>query len=108
MTLLAGAQACEFCDGITGVRVCSGHRINGEPCPNRMCVLHSCLGPKGPVCPECRATSPADLEQWTKVPFERTDRLDLLVAFEQTVGLITSEEGGFAIDCVQPPTLPPR
>jgi hypothetical protein len=50
MRLLPAPQACEFCDGMTDVRVCSGQRRNVELCPNRMCVLHSYLCPNGPVC----------------------------------------------------------
>jgi hypothetical protein len=59
MTLLHGGQTCEFCDSFSDVRVCSGERLNGELCPNRMCVLHSYVGPRGLVCPECKTTSQA-------------------------------------------------
>jgi hypothetical protein len=108
MTLLRGAQACEFCDGTTRVRVCSGQRSNGELCPNQMCVQHSYIGPKGLVCPECKATSQADLDHRTGVPSGHTRIGELLMACEHTVGVITAEDDRLTINVVPPPSQPPR
>ena len=104
MTLKRGLQACEFCDGISDVRVCGGQRSNGELCPNRMCVLHSYVRPEGLVCPECNTSTPADLDHWISVPFERIHTGDLLMAFEQTVGVLTEEGGKLATDFARPPS----
>jgi hypothetical protein len=108
VTLKRGLQACEFCDGISDVRVCGGQRSNGELCPNRMCVLHSYVRPKGLVCPECNTSTPADLDHWISVLCERTWTGDLRMAYEHTVGVLTDEAGKFAIDFVQPPSRSDR
>jgi hypothetical protein len=107
MTLRHGPQACEFCNGTPDVRVCTGERPNGELCPSRLCWLPSYMGARGFVCPECNASFPATTDHLTRAPFGRARMVDLLMAYEHAVGMLTDEEDKLTIDFVRPPSQQP-